>query len=115
MVWQYLSDKPSEKTQAILEVLLGDDAGSRKSFDNGFGLDQLQIDILSKSLHCESSGKKYLHTEMSTEFVFLFMNHLKLCFSFPLLIICWNPMLCKSHGSKTIKSWGKNRQLASQP
>ena len=111
---QYLSDKPSEKTQAILTELFGDDAGAKKLYDNGICLDQSQLDVLSKSWRCENPEKLSAYKD---EYRRCFPVHesSEALLQIPSLDDLLEPMLCKRHGSKTVKSWGKNRQLASQP
>ena len=111
---QYLSDKPSEKTQAILTELFGDNAGAKKLYDNGICLDQSQLDVLSKSWRCENPEKLSAYKD---EYRSCFPVHesSEAILQIPSLDDLLEPMLCKRHGSKTVKSWGKNRQLASQP
>ena len=111
---QYLSDKPSEKTQAILIELFGDDAGAKKLYDNDICLDQSQLDVLSKSWRCENPEKLSAYKD---EYRSCYPVHesSEAILQIPSLDDLLESLLCKRHGSKTVKSWGKNRQLASQP
>lgn len=111
---QYLADKPTDNAQNGLKDLFGDDVGSKESNTSGICLNQAQTDILSKSWRCENPEKLSAFKEENRSF---FPIHEKSLSSFqvPSLDELLEPMLRKKHGSKTMKGWGKSRQLASQP
>ena len=111
---QYLADEPSEKTQNVLSDFFGEDAGLKQTSDTGICLDQSQIDILSKSWHCEHPEKLSAY-KGEYKSVFPVHDNSSNMFQVPSLDDLLEPMLSKKHGNKTVKGWGKSRQLATQP
>ena len=111
---QYLADEPSEKTQNVLSDFFGEDAGLKQTSDTGICLDQSQIDILSKSRHCEHPEKLSAY-KGEYKSVFPVHDNSSNMLQVPSLDDLLEPMLSKKHGNKMVKGWGKSRQLATQP
>lgn len=86
---QYLVDKSSGNDNNVLSDLFGEDAGLKQTSEAGKCLDQSQINILSKSWRCEDPEKLSAYKE---EYKSVFPVH-----------------------ESSMKGWGKNRQLVSQP
>lgn len=111
---QYLAEKPVDKTQNVLSGLFGEDAGLKQTSESGICLDQSQIDILAKSWRCEHPEKLSAYKE---EYKSVFPVHESSAsmLQVPSLDELLEPMLSKKHGNKSVKGWGKSRQLATQP
>jgi len=82
--------------------------------DDGLLLDKSQLDILSKSWRCEFPSKI---TAFKDEYRASFPVHEDSVnvLNVPGLDDIVEPMLRKRHSAKSFKSWGKGRQLCSQP
>ncbi|MCG8076955.1 MAG: hypothetical protein JAY75_12015 [Candidatus Thiodiazotropha taylori] len=111
---QYLAEKSVDKTQNVLSCLFGEDAGLKQTSEAGICLDQSQIDILAKSWRCENPEKLSAYKE---EYKSVFPVHESSAsmLQVPSLDELLEPMLSKKHGNKSVKGWGKSRQLATQP
>lgn len=111
---QYLAEKPLDATQNMLCELFGEDAGPKQTSENGLCLDQSQIDILLKSWRSSNPERLSAYKD-EYRTVFPVHDSSESVLKVPSLDDLLEPMLCKQHGSKSVKSWGKSRQLATQP
>ena len=85
---------------------------SDKSVFSGIILDQSQMDILSHSWRSETQIGCHVTRRNIRQ---LFQSTPSLSLSFRCQALMIEPMLQKRHGSKAVKSWGKGRQLHTQP
>lgn len=111
---QYLHEKPAEDSVNFLKSLFGDDVTSNASKQMGICLDQAQEDILAKSWRCKDPEKLSAYKEDSKT-CFPVHEKSESLLQVPSLDDLLEPMLLKKHGSKSLKAWGKSKQLASQP
>ena len=111
---QYLHEKPDEDSVNYLKSLFGDDISSNSTKHMGLCLDQAQEDILSKSWRCKDPEKLTAYKE-DNKTCFPVHEKSESLLQVPSLDDLLEPMLLKKHGSKSVKAWGKSKQLASQP
>ena len=111
---QYLPEKPSENSVDILKTLFGDDISSKSSNQTGLSLDTAQEEILSRSWRC-SDPEKLTAFKDDSKNCFPVHENSDSFLNVPSLDDLLEPMLIRKHGSKTMKAWGKNKQLVSQP
>ena len=103
---QYLHEKPEVNYLKLLFII------STKQM--GIYLDQAQEDILSKSWRCKDPVKLTAYKE-DNKTCFLVHEKSESLLQVPSLDDLLEPMLLKKRGSKSVKAWGKSKQLASQP
>jgi len=107
----------SRYTEPDMPMLLGELFGEpidKSCSDKGIILDDSQINLLKKSWRAEAPERV---SSFKDEYRTAFPIHEK---SAPFLHVpglddLLEPMLAKRHGAKSFKSWGKSRQLCTQP